>query len=145
MQYYRSEYDHYQEENSVDEKVLRFGEDQGVSDLPAFDGRKTTGSSDTTIQFRRKENPANDYYPTPTFDASQSNEDDSQPRNDSYLEPTPQTRTIAGKASSEVVPLIPPKSDDSSSGGVSKGRAPLRPAPPPPIPTRRDNSGDSYV
>ena len=35
------EYNRYQEENSTDETIERFGDDQGVADLPSFDRGKT--------------------------------------------------------------------------------------------------------
>lgn len=37
LQYYRSEYNRYQEENAIDGNVERLAEDQGVRDLPTFD------------------------------------------------------------------------------------------------------------
>ena len=142
LQYYRSEYNHYQEENATDENVLRFGEDQGVSELPAFDGKQVPVETNSSINFRRNRNPGNDYYPTPSDRTSPTDKDYSQQGNDSYLEPTTQPRTIAGNVS-----------DDNASSRTTteinvpiKPRAPLRPPPPPPpSTTKRDNTGDSYV
>jgi hypothetical protein len=114
-----------------------------VSDLPAFDAKNTTDNSNSTIPFRRNRNPANDYYPTAFVQTSESNQDYSEQKNDSYLEPISQPRTIAGNALNEVIPLVQQNNGDSSSRVIIKNRAPFRPAPPPP--TKRDDSGDSYV
>lgn len=126
-----------------------------MSALPAFDGKQVPDDSNSGITFRHQRNPANDYYPTPSERTSASDKDYPQPENDSYLEPTTQPRTIAGKISDELAPLVRNTDDRSSSRTTSevsvpiKNRAPTRPAPPPPPPppstTKRDESGDSYV
>jgi hypothetical protein len=130
-----------------------------VSDLPSYTDEKNSNDLNSTINFRRNNqvsNPPDDYYPTTSNDTmhtfvSQSDKDYSQPKVDSYLAPTTQQRTIVGNATDEMVPLI--KQTDENSSRITnqsntprvdiKGRAPLRPAPPPP--TKRDDSGDSYV
>ena len=154
FQYYRSEYNRYQEENATDENVLRFGDVQGVSDLPTFDSETNPdvnpspvdshGTNDVTF----RPSTTNEYYPTASEGTthtylSQSDRDDSQYRNDSYLVPTTTNnrkqapRTIAGNVRDETVPLVPLV-------GI-KPRAPLKPSVLPSSSTGRDNSNDSYV
>lgn len=119
-----------------------------------MDGEKTSDIPDTSINFRQTSNnnsanipiDPNSYYPTTSDQTShtylsQSDQDYSSQRNDSYLVPTSQQRTIVGNISDEIVPLIKQNNENQSSipqVGI-KSRAP------PPPPTKRDNSGDSYV
>lgn len=109
--------------------------------MPAFDGKQVADDSSSEITFRRPRNPANDYYPTPSDRTYASDKGDPPPGNDSYLEPTTQPRTVAGKVSDELAPLVRTTSEVSV---PTKPRGPTRPAPPPPT-TKRDESGDSYV
>ena len=165
QQYYRSEYNHYQEENAFDENVLRFGEDQGVSDLPSFNDETSADTNRSPVNASGhddviyRETSSNDYYPAASDTTahtilSQSDHDDTDPRNDSYLVPIKsanQKRTIAGKVADEIVPLVEQNSalpratveTHPSQAGI-KGRAPFRPAPPPPSKATKPNL-DSYV
>ncbi|CAF0895692.1 unnamed protein product [Adineta ricciae] len=154
FEYYRSEYNRYQEENATDENVLRFGDVQGVSDLPTFDSETNPGVNPSSVDSHGtndvtfRPSTTNEYYPTASEGTthtylSQSDRDDSQYRNDSYLVPTTTNnrkqapRTIAGNVRDETVPLVPLV-------GI-KPRAPLKPSVPPSSSTARDNSNDSYV
>jgi len=89
----------------------------------------------------------NDYYPATSGDTShtylsQSDKDYSQQRNDSYLAPTTQQRTIAGNLSDEMIPLVKQNDKISSTNIPQVG---IKSRAPPPPPKKRDNSGDSYV
>jgi hypothetical protein len=112
--------------------VLRFGEDQGVSDLPSFDGDNNPDDSRTPLNGRRQQNGNNDnddnvtfrssssnnYYPTASdvtnqTTISRSDRDYGPQSGDSYLVPIatsrnnqPQQRTVAGNLSTEMIPLI---------------------------------------
>ncbi|UJR28561.1 hypothetical protein I4U23_009794 [Adineta vaga] len=175
FEYYRSEYNRYEEENATDENVLRFGEVQGVSDLPTFDSENNPDANNSPLNSRRTNDVTfrpttttnNEYYPTASEGTthtylSQSDQDYPQDRNDSYLIPTtnknnrnqPQ-RTIVGNMCDETIPLVPENNNNNSFQTTNdrniprvhiKSRAPLRPAPAPPSPsTKRDDSNDSYV
>lgn len=75
------EYNRYQEENTTDETIERFGDDQGVADLPSFDRRKTNKTNDDDDD--RNHPPS-----TTTDDYYYSGTEDKQPPtklNDSYL------------------------------------------------------------
>ncbi|CAF2918609.1 unnamed protein product [Rotaria sp. Silwood2] len=171
FEYYRNEYNRYQEDNETDENVFLFGEDQGVSELPTFHNDNTSPSNsprnnDVTY---RSTTTTNDYYPTASDNTShtylsQSDKDYSEQRDDSYLTPlTPSTktnnnnqqRTIAGGISDKLIPLVKENNNTQSQSTtesnipsvIPKVRAPLRPPPPPPrLSTKRDGEGgDSYV
>ncbi|CAF3221282.1 unnamed protein product [Rotaria socialis] len=170
--YYRTEYNRYQEENATDEDILRFGDEQGFSELPSYDDNSNPSphsihNNDVTY---RPTSPS-DYYPTASDKTSntylsQSDRDYPQQENDSYLTPTPTTttrtndnnqqRTIAGNVSDKLLPLINKfnnipiqhTTDSSVPRVIPRGRAPLRPTSvhPPPPPPPNDNEGpDSYV
>jgi len=88
-----------------------------------------------------------DYYPTTSGDTShtyisQSDKDYSQQKNDSYLAPITQQRTIAGNLSDELIPLVK-QTDEILSTNIP--RVGIKNRAPPPPPTKRDHSGDSYV
>jgi hypothetical protein len=150
------EYNRYQEENAFDENVLRFGEDQGVSDLPSFNEEirthsnrsPTPASGQDDVVYRGTS--SNDYYPaasdtTAHTIVSHSDRDDYDQRNDSYLAPIKtgnQQRTIAGKVADERVPLVETNASLPQAG--AKGRTPLRPAPAPPSKSTKPHL-DSYV
>ncbi|CAF1076010.1 unnamed protein product [Rotaria sp. Silwood1] len=166
--YYRNEYNRYQEEDPTDENRLIFGEEQGISDLPSFDDDNSTSSSNpprnNDVTYRSTS--TNNYYPTASDNTShtylsQSDKDYSEQKDDSYLTPSTtstktdnnqQQRTIAGNISDKLVPLIKDNKNISTIESnippvIPKVRAPLRPPPPPPRSSiKRDNQGgDSYV
>ncbi|CAF1068038.1 unnamed protein product [Adineta steineri] len=163
FEYYRSEYNRYQEENAADENVLRFGEDQGVSDLPSFNADNNSDENYISANVRQNNKdvtfrpPANDYYATASDGTShtylsQSDKDYPEQRDDSYLIPVKdnntnkqqQPRTIVGNVSSVQNPLLKPTNESNIPRVGIKTRAPLKPSASPPS-TKRDDSGDSYV
>ncbi|CAF3375104.1 unnamed protein product [Rotaria socialis] len=117
FEYYRSEYNRYQEENATDENVEYFGEDQGVSNLPSFEDDNGTNDNDDSFPPASKD----DGYPSPI--------DNSRKQSDSYLVPindnprittnTNNSKEITTKPNIPQVDIQPMR--------------PTRPAPPPPI------------
>ena len=63
FEYYRVEYNRYQEENSTDENVERFGDDQGVTDLPTFDNSVVTLNENNIRHTSKIEDDNIDYLP----------------------------------------------------------------------------------
>lgn len=166
-QYYRAEYNLYQEENTTEENVLRFGEEQGISELPSFNVENIHQYNNSQSKIPRNDDvkfrPSSptDYYPTASDTTaqtylSQSDQDYADRNDDSYLAPTPKTtnqqRTIAGNVSERLIPVVKnplptaPKPTIASNipSMIRKGRAPIRP-PSPHSSTHRDDQGDSYV
>ncbi|CAF0830837.1 unnamed protein product [Adineta steineri] len=120
FQYYRSEYNRYQEENISDENIESFGEVQGVSDLPSFDSENAINDNDSSGNTRRYENV--NFRPTTTVDPGYYQ--------DSYLEPDNNTSRTTTDGPN--VYLNDP--------------TPSRPPPPPPLSYKKPNGqDDSYL
>lgn len=81
------EYDRYQEENSTDETMERFGDDQGVADLPSFDARRVIKTEEDDNQNHPSASSTDGYYTSGTEDYQQQTTKPLLPtdRNDSYL------------------------------------------------------------
>ncbi|CAF1023509.1 unnamed protein product [Adineta ricciae] len=71
--YYRLEYDRYQEANATSENVERFGEVQGVDVLPSFDGDSAQNSHHVDDVTFRPTTTSDTYYPRDSYLAPTAN------------------------------------------------------------------------